>query len=140
MNYKLLPKEHPPRMVDDSRPPKRQRQWGAFSVVLKSMLLLLLAFVSQQSYAGFDFETAGYFGLDWQPTVEKPNMQIGLCFYDTNGSDSFFLHDATEGDIAGPAVYVDGKYICSPDWELAWPGPSFTGNDSALNDEKENDG
>ena len=134
MNYKLLPKERPPRSVDVSRPPTLFRRQFVVSV-----LLMLFALVSQKSHAAFDFETT-YSAMDWHPSLEKPHMEIGLCFYDCNGSDSFFLHTATEGSAAGPALYVDGNYICSPDFELAWPGSNNTGNDSGLNDEKGNDG
>lgn len=59
-------------------------------------------------------------------------------FYDTWGGDGYFLHDETEKDHKGPAVYVDGKYICSPDWELAWS--SGNGNASGLDDQRGNNG
>lgn len=59
-------------------------------------------------------------------------------FYDTWGGDGYFLHDETERDHKGPAVYVDGKYICSPDWELAWS--SGNGNASGLDDQRGNNG
>lgn len=59
-------------------------------------------------------------------------------FYDTWGGDGYFLHDETERGHKGPAVYVDGKYICSPDWELAWS--SGNGNASGLDDQRGNNG
>ncbi|MGN0281841.1 MAG: hypothetical protein ACI4B3_06045, partial [Prevotella sp.] len=74
------------------------------------------------------------------PTVEEPNMQFTVMFYDAAGSDSFFLHDATEGENKGPALYVDGKYICSPDYELAWPGSNNTGNQDGIEDQRKYNG
>lgn len=47
-----------------------------------------------------------------------------MMLYWTDGYDSYFVHDAAEGNNPGPAIYVDGDYVCSPDWELAWTDPS----------------
>lgn len=137
--YNLLPKKRPPREVDVSRPPTRMWQRAVFLIALKSMLVLLLALLPRPSWAAFDFSTS-YSAIDWHPTIQKPHLEIGLCFYDTNGYDSFFTHDATEGSNVGPALYIDDNYICSPDYELAWPGESGTGNDQGLEDKRGNDG
>ncbi len=67
-------------------------------------------------------------------------MQFTVMFYDAGGYDSFFLHDATEGSNAGPALYVDGHYICSPDDELAWPGSNGSGNQDGIEDQRKYDG
>lgn len=137
--YNLLPKKRPPREVDVSRPPTRMWQRAVSLMAFKSMLVLLLALLPRPSWAAFDFSTS-YSAIDWHPTIEKPHLEIGLCFYDTNGYDSFFTHDATEGSNVGPALYIDDNYICSPDYELAWPGESGTGNDQGLEDKRGNDG
>ena len=75
-----------------------------------------------------------------QPTWAEPWIVIDLHFYDTDGSDSFFLHKPAEGSTRGPAMYIDGVYIDSFDNELAWPNSDSdtegTGNDKALNDER----
>ena len=71
-----------------------------------------------------------------QPRPGHPYITIEMVYYDwTNGSNSFFLHDSGDGSHTGPAVWVDGKYICSPDWELAWPDTDLTGNGSGASSE-----
>ena len=67
-----------------------------------------------------------------QPTLKEPWFSVVMMFYDSDGKDSFFLHNNTEGNNPGPAVYIDGKYACSPNYELAWPGDSKKGNESGL--------
>ena len=119
-------------------PPKPTRAGGA---CLRLLLALLLALVPGMSWAGSYFGNTSIHSIAWQPTVEKPHMQINLCIYDaTKNSNSFFLHDATEGSNKGPAIYIDGQYIGSPDWELAWPGNSNTGDDDALENQRGNNG
>ena len=119
-------------------PPKPIRAGGA---CLRLLLALLLALVPGMSWAGSYFGNTSIHSIAWQPTVEKPHMQINLCIYDaTKNSNSFFLHDATEGSNKGPAIYIDGQYIGSPDWELAWPGNSNTGDDDALENQRGNNG
>lgn len=141
MNYQILPKERPLKKTDASSPPTRLRQRAATSTALKFMLALLLALVPYLSWAGSYFGDPSIHSIAWQPTVESPYMQINLCMYDaTSGSNSFFLHDAAEEGYAGPAVYVDGKYIGSPNWELSWPGHSNTGDDDALEAQRKYNG
>ena len=90
-------------------PPKPTRAGGA---CLRLLLALMLALVPGMSWAGSYFGDASIHSIAWQPTVEKPHMQINLCIYDaTKNSNSFFLHDATEGSNKGPAIYIDGQYI-----------------------------
>lgn len=99
--------------------------------------------VPRQAYAGAHFGTI-YDGdtynsrISHHPTVNEPWITVYFWFYDTWGGDGYFLHDETEKDHKGPAVYVDGKYICSPDWELAWS--SGNGNASGLDDQRGNNG
>ena len=141
MSYKLLPKEHPPKNVDVSSPPTRFQQRNVVSLAMMYVVVLLLALLPIQSWAGSYFGNTSIHSIAWQPTVEKPHMQINLCIYDaTKNSNSFFLHDATEGSNKGPAIYIDGQYIGSPDWELAWPGNSNTGDDDALENQRGNNG
>ena len=106
-----------------------------------TLLLLVMAMVvPRQAYAG------AHFGTDYgsnsrynsrishHPTVDEPWITVYFWFYDRDGHDGYFLHDETQSGHKGPAVYVDGKYICSPDWELAWS--SGNGNASGLEDER----
>ena len=109
-----------------------------------TLLLLVMAMVvPRQTYAGAHFGTI-YDGdtynsrISHHPTVNEPWITVYFWFYDTWGGDGYFLHDETERDHKGPAVYVDGKYICSPDWELAWS--SGNGNASGLDDQRGNNG
>lgn len=109
-----------------------------------TLLLLVMAMVvPRQTYAGAHFGTI-YDGdtynsrISHHSTVNEPWITVYFWFYDTWGGDGYFLHDETERDHKGPAVYVDGKYICSPDWELAWS--SGNGNASGLDDQRGNNG
>lgn len=115
----------------DSPPPSLRRRCGC--MLIRFVLALLLALAPGASWAGEHF-----YNLDhavWHhPTVDEPYINIYLCFYDTNGKDGFFTHDR-----GGPAIYVDGQFICNADWELAWPG-SGNGNDDGLEDERGNSG
>lgn len=115
----------------DSPPPSLRRRCG--SMLIRFVMALLLALAPGASWAGEHF-----YNLDhavWHhPTVDEPYINIYLCFYDTNGKDGFFTHDR-----GGPAIYVDGQFICNADWELAWPG-SGNGNDDGLEDERGNSG
>lgn len=114
-----------------SPPPSFRRRCGC--MLIRFVLALLLALAPGASWAGEHF-----YNLDhavWHhPTVDEPYINIYLCFYDTNGKDGFFTHDG-----GGPAIYVDGQFICNADWELAWPG-SGNGNDDGLEDERGNSG
>lgn len=104
------------------------------------LLLVMAMIVPRQAYAG------AHFGTDYgsnsrynsrishHPTVDEPWITVYFWFYDRDGYDGYFLHDETERGHKGPAVYVDGKYICSPDWELAWPANN--GNGDGLEDER----
>ena len=89
--------------------------------------LPLLCFVfligfSSQLKAASDFATTSYNTVSHKPSITEPYIVVKMLFYDAKGSDSFFTHYKADGSHKGPAVYVDGNYICSPDWELAWPG------------------
>ena len=120
-----------------STPPWRRR-------LLTFLLLVMAMVVPRQAYAGAKFGTV-YDGdtynsrISHHPTVDEPWITVYFWFYDKWGGDGYFLHDKTEPGHFGPAVYVDGKYICSPNWELAWA--SGDGNASGLDDQcKKNDG
>lgn len=108
------------------------------------LLLVMALAVPRQAYAG------AHFGTDYgsnsrynsrishHPTVNEPWITVYFWFYDRDGHDGYFLHNKTEPGHDGPAVYVDGKYICSPDWELSWA--SGNGNASGLEDQREKNG
>lgn len=67
------------------------------------------------------------------PTVSEPYYRIRTLFYDVHSWDSYFTHAVTETGHKGPALYIDGYWLCSPDYELAWPG-SGRGNDEGATD------
>ena len=88
-------------------------------------LLLLIAFLSLGK--GSAYATPWVFtdrcSIASQPTAAQPYIVLTMTFYDRSSLDNaFFLHDKGDGVHNGPAVYVDGNYICSPDKQLAWPG------------------
>lgn len=130
-SFKTLTMAHFYIVNYDSPPPSFRRRCGC--MLIRFVLALLLALAPGASWAGEHF-----YNLDhavWHhPTVDEPYINIYLCFYDTNGKDGFFTHDR-----GGPAIYVDGQFICHADWELAWPG-SGNGNDDGLEDERGNSG
>lgn len=103
------------------------------------ILLLLMTLGIQNARASMDFET--WNGAIWQhPTWEKPWAEIPIMFYNSTDSDSFFTHEKGDGVHNGPAVYIDGNYIGSPDEELAWPGSDGYGNESGIqNNQKYNE-
>lgn len=119
-------------------PPPPQKRTRRGSVLARFVLTLLLALASGASWAGQHFYELDH-AVRHHPTVSEPYITISLCIYDTNGKDGFFMHDAAYGGKRGPAIYMDGQYLCSPDWELAWPG-SGDGNDGGLEDERGENG
>ena len=67
------------------------------------------------------------------PTLAQPYLAFHVMYYDdTKGNNGFFLHKSPNGvpsgETAGPALFVNDQYICTPDYELAWPGGSDSGN------------
>ncbi|MCR5849416.1 MAG: LamG domain-containing protein [Bacteroidaceae bacterium] len=70
----------------------------------------------------YDFSESDYTKVISSVSFDKPYYRVRLLFYDADSYDSFFCHNNAESGHKGPAVYVDGHYICSPDWELAWSG------------------
>ena len=113
------------------RKPHQPKLW-------RRMLLLLLVCLSTGTgnlWATSHFNDPEQSWVRHQPTFTEPWFSVVMMFYDSDGHDSFFLHDAAEAGHDGPAVYVDGKYVCSPDWELAWPAWDNKGNEHDLKDE-----
>lgn len=117
-----------------SSPPATTRRGGRQRSRWLGLLMMYL--FSMNLYASMD----PWGEITQHPTLASPWGQIRFRFYNETNSDSFFLHNATEGSTAGPAIYIDGRYVCSPDWELAWPGSNNTGNNSGLDDERGNNG
>lgn len=139
-NHYSQPNFSPPQVARgkqcQSTPPWRRR-------LLAFLLLVMALAVPRQAYAGAHFGKV-YDGdtynsrISHHPTVNEPWITVYFWFYDTWGGDGYFLHEQTERGHDGPAVYVDGKYICSPDWELAWP--SGNGNADGLEDQRGKNG
>ena len=139
-NHYSHPNFSPPQVARgkqcQSTPPWRRR-------LLTFLLLVMALAVPRQAYAGAHFGNV-YDGdtynsrISHHPTVKEPWITVYFWFYDTWGGDGYFLHDQTEPGHDGPAVYVDGKYICSPDWELSWA--SGNGNASGLEDQRGKNG
>ena len=140
-NHYSQPNFSPPQVARgkqcQSTPPWRRR-------LLAFLLLVMAMAVPRQAYAG------AHFGTDYgsnsrynsrishHPTVDEPWITVYFWFYDRDGHDGYFLHNQTEPGHDGPAVYVDGKYICSPNWELSWA--SGNGNASGLEDQRGKNG
>ena len=124
----------PPSRIARNLQCKSMPPWRS---LLSLILLLMALMMPHQAWAGDKFSVnAGY--IIHQPILSEPWIEIKLWFYDRNGKDAFFLHDETESKNKGPALYVNGNYICSPDWELAWPGSEKDGNEDDLSDQTKN--
>ena len=134
MDYRLLPKSRPPVSVAASRPTVPHWRRVAFLWMLMLTTALVLP---MRVKAGVHFNQ-GNSSIRQHPTIQKPWTEINLMFYDTEGKDGYFLHTKTANGKDGPAIWVNGNYICSPDWELAWPAND--GNADGLDDERGNNG
>ena len=93
------------------------------------LLLVCLLGGSGTARAGDRFD-GGETYITHDPTVDEPWIVVRVMFYDPNGKDGFFMHDAEHGNAPGPGVYVDDQYVCSPDWQLAWPGSGSGSSDA----------
>lgn len=105
-------------------------------------LLLLMCLLGGSSglYASSKFKESGYTKVVDSPSLSAPYFHVRTLFYDCYSYDSFFTHAQTEPGHDGPALYIDGHWLCSPDWELAWPGSDGRGSDGRVYDEcREND-
>ena len=102
-------------------------------------LLMLLIFVGNGDlHATSHFNGSGLSWVKHTPTMDEPWFYVDMIFYDTDDNDSFFLHDKADGSHDGPAVWINDQYVCSPNYELAWPGATNTGNgDGALSEVNE---
>ena len=94
---------------------------GGWRRLLLFIFVFMIGAVSEIKAAS-DFATTSYNKIVHKPSNSEPYFVVRVLFYDADGKDSFFTHYKADGHHVGPAVYVDGNYICSPDWELAWPG------------------
>lgn len=108
---------------------------GSGGLLSRWLLVMLLAFVPGISWAGVNFYDQSIHSIMHQPTAKEPYWMLSISFYDTNGYDGFFTHDSSESGGKGPAIYIDGKHICNPDYEFAWPG-SGSGNSQGLEDQR----
>ena len=106
--------------------------------------LVLLLFImclfgsSSPAWAGAHFND-GYTTIHHQPSWNGQYISIRVMFYDPNGKDGFFMHTQTQSGHDGPAVYINDEWICSPDWQLAWPGKG-AGSSEYLEKERGVDG
>ena len=98
-----------------AKQPKTERWWQL------SLLLIVCLFAgSSGAYAMQIITDSGMSYFDNQPTVSSPYIGIDLVYYEGEGEDTYFTHGKGDDVHAGPALYVDGKYICSPDEQLGW--------------------
>ncbi len=101
------------------------------------LLPLLMCFgASMEVNAAMD----PYGSVSRQLTWGEPWGEFYFRFYNATSPHSFYLHDAGDGVNKGPALYVDGTWVCSPDWELAWPGSNGAGNQDGIEDERGHNG
>ena len=103
---------------------RKTKHWWRVSL----LLLVCLLGGSNPAWAGERFDAGGTW-IQHQPTVNEPWIVLRVMFYDPNGHDGFFMHTQTEPGHDGPAVYIDDEYVCSPDWQLAWPGSGSGSSD-----------
>ena len=83
------------------------------------LLLVVCLFVGNNINAGVHFKDEGMMTIIHQPTLTEPYIIVDVLYFDAYGGDGYFTDRKIEGSNPGAAVYVDGKYICSP-WELTW--------------------
>ena len=83
------------------------------------MLMVSLIVGSTDLQAKIQFKDAPM-TITHQPTMTEPYIVVEVLYFDAEGNDSYFTTAAQETGHNGPAVYVDGKWICSPFAELAW--------------------
>ena len=83
------------------------------------LVLVVCLLVGNSVKATVHFKDYGMYMVH-QPTFNEPYIIVDVLYFDAYDYDSYFTHDATQGSAPGPAVWVDGNYICSPDDELAW--------------------
>ena len=102
-----------------------------------SLLIVFLLAGTASLRANTHFMKDGMNWISHHPTYSEPWIVVNLLLYDNDGKDSFFNHAQGEDGHDGPAVYVNDEYICSPDWEMAWPGKRGTGNFSDLEKERQ---
>ncbi|MCR4916175.1 MAG: LamG domain-containing protein [Prevotella sp.] len=100
---------------------RKSKHWWRVPLQL---LMFLIGGISSTWASTANFATSSYTKVVSGPTLARPCFTVQILFYDADSNDSFFCHNKTEGNNKGPAVYVDGNYICSPDYELAWPDSS----------------
>ncbi len=98
------------------------------------LLLVCLLGGSGTVWGGAHFYDGGTY-ITHHPSVDEPWIVVRVMFYDPNGKDGYFTHEAAYGNAKGPAVWVDGNYVCSPDWQLSWYG-SGSGNSEGVEKER----
>ena len=105
---------------------------GGFTALM-CLTLFLISFGKARAYDWTYFPE--HCSIVEQPSAGHPYITLEMIYYDwTTHSNAFFLHDKGDDTHDGPAVWVDGVYICSPDWELAWPGGDKAGNGNGASD------
>ena len=87
----------------------------------RELLVLMVSLIvgSTDLQAKIQFKDAPM-TITHQPTMTEPYIVVEVLYFDAEGNDSYFTTAAQETGHNGPAVYVDGKWICSPFAELAW--------------------
>lgn len=83
------------------------------------LVLVVCLLVGNSVKAGVHFKDEGMMTIIHQPTLSEPYIIVDVLYFDAYGGDGYFTDRKIEGSNPGAAVYVDGKYICSP-WELTW--------------------
>ena len=96
----------------------------------RELLMLAICLVGGSSglQAKIQFKDAAM-TITHQPTVSEPYIVVDVLYFDAEGNDSYFTKDPYANGAEGPAVYVDGYYICSPGGELCWNTHQQTAED-----------
>ena len=106
-------------------------QWWRVSLLMLALLLGSGATWGNHSWTYFPEHCS----IVEHPRADHPYITLEMIYYDwTTHSNAYFLHDKGDGSHNGPAVWVDGHYIGSPDEELAWPGGDNAGNGNGAAD------
>lgn len=86
------------------------------------MLLILCLAPSLKTWAWGDYlndNEVTYIAR--QLSATNPVLELSFMIYDDEGTDTYWTHTPQIAGHDGPAIYIDGEYFASPDWELSWP-------------------
>ena len=101
----------------------KQKHWW------RELLVLVVCLLASSSVlqAKIQFKDADMW-VSHQPTISEPYIVVDVLYFDADGKDSYFNLEEYKTGYPGPAVYVDGSWVCSPGAELCWNTHEATAN------------